>query len=230
MHTLDHLVIFLRTHVLKVVRYVSKCCQMQMPKAKKMLPFHIFGAYAEERGAELRNYDPPDAQDLNFFCRASGVGGFWKSLCVCGGSSSVCCVTSITRRGGRLKCCHVLWGLLCPPGEPGPSISWWRKCFERIGLHRGRRVDTDDTLAQLCDGVAKQSGWRQKRLPFFAPCTCKIKIAQIFFNCRRASFVIWAKKSCIQELLSKRIESRRDFYNSFWTQLTFDLWRVIHTW
>ena len=149
---------------------------------------------------------------------------------VCGGSSSVCCVTSITRRGGRLKCCHVLWGLLCPPGEPGPSISWWRKCFERIGLHRGRRVDTDDTLAQLCDGVVKQSGWRQKRLPFFAPCTCKIKIAQFFFNCRRASFVIWAKKSCIQELLSKRIESRRDFYNSFWTQLTFDLWRVIHTW
>ena len=59
-------------------------------------------------------------------------------------------------------------------------------------MHRGRRVDTDDTLAQLCDGVAKQSGWRQKRLPFFAPCTCKVTIAKNCVNCRRASFVIWA--------------------------------------
>ena len=66
-----------------------------------MLPFHIFGADAEEeRRTELRNYDAPDAQYLNFFCRTTGVGGFWNSLRVCVGGRAVFVVSHQLQGGG----------------------------------------------------------------------------------------------------------------------------------
>ena len=101
MHTLDHLVIFLRTHVMKVVRYVCKCCPpiflVQMPRNA------------------APSYDPPaEAQELN--CRASGIGGCWKSLRVCVGGRAVFVVSHQLQGGGAgwnaAMCCGVSCVLL----------------------------------------------------------------------------------------------------------------------